>query len=128
VRFNYFHFINHLKLSIARKNFSFLVVVNIQTVKLMSLFQKLNIIRGFYKVSSNKYVVFNSWNTLTPNSIKIKSYSRSSSPIKFKLDTLKVLKKHTFRSFIVLNTTKGILTHQEALRHKVSGSLICIIL
>jgi len=49
-------------------------------------------------------------------------------PIKLQLNSLKILKTQTFNSHLILNTSKGILTHKEAVTAKVGGTLICTIL
>ena len=57
----------------------------------------------------------------------IKIHYRGLNPIKLKVSALKLLKTRTFTSYLILNTPKGVLTHQEALQASVGGTLLCTI-
>jgi len=124
---NYTYLINHLKLNIARKNYFFDIKVNNKILKLIKVFYKLNIIRRFVLITPYKYRIYTTWFDRHTNVLNLKNYSRASNPIRVRLESLTILKTNTYNSYLILSTSKGILTHQEALYHKVGGFLICII-
>lgn len=124
---NYTYLINHLKLNIARKNYFFDIKVNNKILKLIKVFHKLNIIRRFVLVTPYKYRIYTAWFDRYSSVLNLKNYSRASNPIRIKLQSLNILKTNTYNSYLILSTSKGILTHHEAISNKVGGFLICTI-
>jgi len=124
---NYTYLINHLKLNIARKNYFFDIKVNNKILKLIKVFYKLNIIRRFVLLTPYKYRIYTTWFDRYSSILNLKNYSRTSNPIRIRLNSLNILKTNTYNSYLILSTPKGILTHQEAIHYKVGGFLICII-
>ena len=124
---DYAYFINHLKLNIARKNYFFDVKVNRKVTRLIKILYKLNVIRRFVIITPYKYRIYTSWFDRNSNALKLKNYSRALNPIRLKLRSLNILKFNTYNSYLILSTSKGLLTHQEAIKEKVGGFLICTI-
>ena len=124
---NYTYFINHLKLNIARKNYFFDIKVNNKILKLIKVLYKLNIIRRFVLITPYKYRIYTSWFDKHSSLLNLKNYSRTSNPIRIRLQSLNILKTNTHNSYLILSTSKGLLTHQEAIQYKVGGFLICTI-
>jgi ribosomal protein S8 len=58
----------------------------------------------------------------------IKVYSRAFNPIRISFKALLVLTTNTYASHLILNTPKGLITHREAIRHRVGGVLVAVIL
>jgi len=112
----------------SRKNFFFDVNVNNNLLNFISLLYKLNVIRRFIKITPKTYRIFTSWRDKHSTSIFIKLHNRGLNPIKLKLASLQILTTQTFNSHLILNTSKGVLTHKEAINAKVGGTLICTIL
>jgi ribosomal protein S8 len=124
---NFVHFFNHLKLTVARKAFFFDIFVNKNLLNLLNLLYKLNVIRRFSKITPKKYRIFPMWRDTYSTSTSIKLHYRALNPIKLNLKALYLLKMSTFNSHILLNTPKGVLTHNEAILARVGGTLICTI-
>lgn len=59
---------------------------------------------------------------------KITIYSRAFNPIRISFKALLVLTTNTYASHLILNTPKGLITHREAIRHRVGGILVAVIL
>jgi ribosomal protein S8 len=55
----------------------------------------------------------------------IKNYYKLKRPIYLKLQALQYLTLSLKQSTFILETSKGVITHQEALKLKVGGVLIC---
>ena len=124
---NFVHFFNHLKLNIARKSFFFDICVNNSILTLLNILYKLNVIRRFTKLTLKTYRIFPTWRDTYSTSNSIKLHYRSLNPIKLSLKSLRLLKTHSFNSHILVNTSKGLLTHNEAIVAGVGGTLICTI-
>ena len=59
---------------------------------------------------------------------EIKTISKGSRPVFFKVKDIEIfIQKDNFKSVLILSTTKGLLTHSQALKLKVGGEAICII-
>jgi ribosomal protein S8 len=127
MKLDYIYVINHLKLNIARKTYFFDIRVTRQILLFLKVLYNLNVIRRFVHTSNTTCRVYISWFGKTNNSLNLKLYSRSSSPIRIKLNSLKILRTNTYNSHLILNTSKGILTHQDAIKFGVGGLIICII-
>lgn len=59
---------------------------------------------------------------------EIKVLSKGSRKIFFKLSDIdQFIKKDNFKGVLILSTTKGLLTHSQALKLKLGGEAICLI-
>lgn len=126
-KLDYTYLINHLKLNIARKNYFFDIKVNVKLLGLINLLHKLNIIRRFVLITPFKYRIYTNWFDKQASILKLKNYNRALNPIRIKLQALTILNQHTYNSQLILSTSKGLLTHHEAIKAKVGGFLVCSI-
>ena len=58
----------------------------------------------------------------------VKLVSTPSKIFTIKLDTLRVIQISIGQAVMILETTKGLLTHREALKLKISGRILCVLL
>ena len=59
---------------------------------------------------------------------EIQTISRGSRKVYFKLnDVDQYIRKDNFKGILILSTTKGLLTHSQALKLKLGGEAICLI-
>ena len=59
---------------------------------------------------------------------EIEIISKGSRKVFFKLaDIDEYIKKDNFKGVLILSTTKGLITHSQALRLKLGGEAICLI-
>ena len=124
---NYIYVLNHLKINIAQKNYYFDLKVVPNAKQMLQILYSLGIIRRFYRLHSTWYRVYPAWRSSTSAYKRIKVYSHTKNPLLIKLKALKILKHNVGGSNLVLNTTRGIITHQQALKLKLGGHLICIV-
>ncbi len=124
---NYIYFANHLKIAIAKRNFVFNVTVNEKVLSLVRMFLKINIIRRIEKLTPKTYRIYISWYNNQPKLKSLIFYSLGAHPLRLSYSALLVLKTHTFKSNIILSTSKGLLTHHEAIKYHLGGILVCII-
>lgn len=127
LQFNYSYLINHLKINTARRTYFFDIFVTPQVLSLLFILQELNVIRRFSRITQSKYRIFPSWSAKNPAYTRIKMFSRSTNPITIRWKALTILQHNTGNSSLILSTPKGLITHQEAIRQKTGGHLICLI-
>lgn len=124
---NYTFFINHLKINIAKKRYFFDVLTNAKILNLINVLYRINVVRRFVRLRGNKYRIYLTWFDKHSNPFTLKTVNRSHNFVRIKARSLKILANHTLTSHLILSTSKGLITHQEALKHKVGGFLICTI-
>ena len=122
---SYTYVISHLKLGLARKAFFFPLFLTKPVLNLLRVFKKLNLIRRFQVMKNATCRVFPTYNkSLLPISV-LKHYYRLNRPIYLKVQALKLLNLSLKQSTFILETSKGLLTHNEALQCRVGGVLVC---
>ena len=124
---NYVYFANHLKMAIARRNFVFSIAINEKVLRLMRMFLKINIIRRIEKLTPKTYRIYISWYN---NHTRLKSlvfYSLGAHPLRLSHAALLLLNTHTHNSHVILSTSRGLLTHREALKYRLGGIIVCIV-
>jgi len=127
--------INFIKISIQNRNFIIEYKKSQLLLDISKCLLRLQLINGFFEKNNKLYIIFK-YNTLGENLIKdIKmEYKRPFEKI-FKLKYLQsktfnkkyILKEGSKNSFFLLTTTKGILTHQEAIKNKVGGKVLLLL-
>jgi ribosomal protein S8 len=120
-------FTNHLKISISSRNFFFDIRYITQIKPMLQLLKRLNIVSRFIFLSNKIIRVFPNWVGDRSTLKKIRFFQKKT-PLSLTLKSLIILNTHTFNSYIILSTSKGLLTHKEALRLKTGGTLLCVIL
>tara|TARA_B100000795_G_scaffold121608_1_gene90512 strand:- start:409 stop:879 length:471 start_codon:yes stop_codon:yes gene_type:complete len=123
----YVYLLNQLKFAVAKKNYFFTIRASVKMKPLLILFYKLNIIRRFTFKSSSLCYVFPNY-TRTNKPIRyIKNYYRSVNPIFLKKHSLLLMRRSLGAATMVLETSYGVITHQNALTLGVGGILVFII-
>lgn len=123
----YAYTINHLKIALARKALYFVIQNNRQTRKLLTLLRDLNLLRRFYRISDTHLKVYPRYNKKSRYTMSIKNYYRNNTHLFVKYQALRVLHLSTMASTFILDTSKGLITHQRALDLKIGGVLVCFI-
>lgn len=121
------YFLNHFKIATAKKNLYFDIYITKRSFSIFQIFYKLNLIRRFVKLTATKYRIYPTYtlSKLTPR--KIKTYLKSSHYLTISFKILQLLNLNLPSSYIILETSKGIITHKEALNYKVGGRLLLCI-
>ena len=122
---SYTYVISHLKLGLARKSFFFSIFLTQPVLNFLRILKKQNLIRRFQIMKNSTCRVFPTYNkSLLPISI-VKHYYKLNRPIYLKVQALKLLSMSLKQSTFILETSKGLVTHNEALRLNVGGVLVC---
>ena len=125
-------FVSQLKINTAKKVVSFETFLTEQSFKLAKILKSRNIIQSiellkpdqgkgaFCRVYPNHSLLINTNN-------RLKLYSRNTPHLTLSFHGLKLLSYGCGDSTIVLETTRGLITHQEALTYKIGGELFAFI-
>ena len=126
---SYAFLINHINLLIISKRRSATLRYNTKSFRLLMVLQKLGYINSSLIVSKNKKLI-----KISPFFYKkltfFKGISLVSTPSKIftiKVKTLKTLNTSIGSTLVILETSKGIITHKDAMRLNVGGKLLCIL-
>ena len=123
----YTNFLNQLKLASLQRQIGFLCVIPTRVKPLLRLLVSLNVLRRFYRLRGQQYRVHPAYTRSRRYARKIKTYLRSSGKLRMTLKAIQTLNIHTPHTYYVLETSQGIMTHKEALRHSVGGNLLLIV-
>ena len=100
-------------------------------LKILCLFKKLGVLNSYLlvnhtcKLSKVKISPFFYKNSSFFKNVKV--VTTPSKRFNIKLKTLQIICKSVGESIIILETSKGILTHKEALKLRVSGKVLLVL-
>jgi ribosomal protein S8 len=125
-------FISQLKIQTAKKSLYFDVYLTTESVKLARILKAKGIIRVMKPFSRSyakglKYRVFPNHTLLTNTNTRVALFSRNTPHLTVSLNGLKLIDYGCGNSTLLLETPKGLMTHQEALIHKTGGELFAYI-
>lgn len=120
-------------MNVAQKNIYFDMLVTKKILPILSLFYRLNIIRRFYFLKQQQHFiqkvrVFPFYSRLQAYGANLKLHFRKTHPMTIKLRALKLLARRSGVSSLILNTSCGLITHHEALRLGIGGTLVYTLL
>lgn len=127
----YAYVVNHFNILNSKRLKSKKIVKNKKTIKLVKSLYYNGVISNFTISKSNdrQYVIFNSpyyGNFTYFSSIRLVSTPSRAHYISIK--ALKLASKSIGTSLIFLETTKGVITHIEALKFNITGRILCVVL
>lgn len=130
IKYNsYAYLVNHINILTSSKQRWALIVFNKKLLRLLILFKRLGFINSSLIVSKkNKRLKLTPF--LYKNSTFFKGVRLISTPSKafiIKLKSLRLLNQSLRESLLILETSRGILTHKEALKLRVGGRLLCVL-
>jgi len=125
-------FISQLKIQTAKKSLYFDIHLTTESVKLAQILKSKNIISTIKPFSCRyargvKYRIFPNHTLLTNSNARVALFSRNTPHISISLGGLKLLDYGCGSSTLVLETPRGLMTHQEALTYKTGGELFAYI-
>ena len=121
------HFLNRLNLGSSGRRLYFDIQLTSKTKTLASLLKSLNVLRRYHKLQNDTYRIFPSYTRYRRHARPIKTYARVNGRIRLTLNSLRLLNINSPHSYYVLETSKGLMTHKDALRRKTGGLLLLII-
>lgn len=126
------HLLSQLKINTAKRNFFFKISLGFKDLEMLRLLISKGVIRRFYKIHQtvqgrNLYMVHPNYTQLGNSNLRLVLFTRNADHITVTLRALHLLNKATGSSSFIIKTDRGILTHQEALRLRVGGVLLCFV-
>lgn len=118
------HFLNHYKIATSKKRLYFDVRVTSRSISLLKLFFDLNLVRRYAALSEHSYRVYPNYTYTKRYARQFDSYLKSNHYLILSINILRVVNRNLPASYLVLETDRGVMTHKEALRHKIGGRLI----
>ena len=102
--------------------------------KSLILFKKIGLLNSYYIYASifknttiKKIKVSPFFYKDSPFFKKVSLVSSPSKTFSIKLKTLRIVAQSLGTTIVILETSKGLLTHREALRHKIGGKILFVI-
>ena len=121
------HFLNQLKLGSSGRRLYFDVQIPTAVKPLVLLLQELNLVRRFHRLNQNMYRVFPTYSRYRKSSRQVTFYTKISGRIRLSLKSLRILNINSPHSYYILETSRGLMTHKEALKLGQGGLLLLII-
>ena len=124
----YAYVLSQLNMNIAKRKLFVDLYITKKGLRLIELLEKLNLIKSFYKINKTIFRI----NFLYTRNYKLKRslflYLRKGDSLHLTLKSIKILNLNMRFSYLLLETDKGLLTHKEAIYHKVGGRLLLSVL
>ena len=129
INYSHAYFLNQLKLGSSARRFFFDAHVSTAVKPLVRLLQSLNVIRRFHLVdaTTSTYRVFPAYSRYRKQSRGISLYTRTSGRINLSYQAVRLLDRNSPHSHYVLETSVGILSHKDAVKLRIGGSLLMIV-
>ena len=125
---SYSDFLNQFLLCSFKKRLYAEMRLTTRSKQLARLFLTLNLLRRIKKVNSDTWRFFPTYGRGRRYGRMIKVFNLTSSKKTLSLRALQILNINCPFSYYVIETNQGIMTHKDALKHKLGGFLICVIL
>lgn len=124
----YCNFLNLLKLAYIF-NFDYIIIIFVKKILvLLSFLLKFNYI-SYYKIinSNNIIIYFKSKTSSIAKWDSLKTFYRQSNYIYLSFYNLKKFYNYDNNSMLFLSTSKGIITHKNAIKNRIGGKLIFLL-
>ena len=125
---DYLQIISHIQMHSSKKDLFFTVRVTSKGLTLLTLLEKLSVVRSYYKLGAGNYRVFLFYSRNYKTKRQIRLYARKTNDLQLSLASLRMLNFLTPTSCFVIETSKGLMTHKEALMVRTGGKLVAVIL
>jgi ribosomal protein S8 len=128
----YLNLLAQLKINIAKKNLFFKISISKHEIQMLRLLTQKGIVRRFFKlhpttVNRELYLVYPNHTLLSDSNLRLVIFNKNADHLTITLNALKIINLASGASSYILKTDKGLLTHQDAIKHKVGGVLLCLI-
>ena len=125
----YAYIFNQLQISAKGRRYSFNVRLTKAIKPVLRLLQALNVVRRFHRFAkgSNIYRVFPTYSRFRKSGRTLRVYTSKRGRVTLSYQSLRLLNFNCPNSYYILETSKGIITHKDAIRHKQGGLLLAIL-
>lgn len=125
----YAYIFNQLQISAKGKRYSFNVRLTKAVKPVLRLLQTLNVVRRFHRFEKggNIYRVFPTYSRFRKSGRTLKVYTAKRGRVNLSYHSLRLLNFNCPSSYYILETTKGVITHKDAIRYRQGGLLLAIL-
>lgn len=121
---------NHVNITLARKLLKTTIIYTKKTIRLINVLHRIGVLKNYLVIRKGKsrfirFTIFFYKNTTYYHNIRL--ISTPSKRFFISLKALSKLKYATKNSIYILSTSKGVITHDEAIEKKIGGVLLCAI-
>lgn len=123
---SYINFINTFKQNyLAKKKYYYFNNINNKTKSILYKFIELGLIKNTQFINESCIKIYPTYSNEQRIFTNLKILYKPSQKKNINIRTLKKLKKYKYNYFIILLTTKGLLTNIEALNNNIGGIILC---
>jgi ribosomal protein S8 len=124
---SYSYFLNQLKLGSSKRSLYFDARITTKTKPLASLLLSLNVLRRFHKINDETYRIFPSYTRYRKHARLFKAYPRINGRVVLRKRAIQILNNLSPHTYYILETSRGLVTHKDALRLGTGGLLLLIV-
>lgn len=121
------YILNLININKLRKNLYFFLLFTVKNYQFVKILKKFNVIHDFRLIKKNKFVYIKITLFFYKNNIvcyNFKIITRPSKIFNISYNSLVLLSKKTNSSIFLISTSKGILSHKEAILQKKGGMVL----
>ena len=121
------YIINLININKLRKNLYFFLLFTVKNYQFVKILKKFNVIHDFRLIKKNKFVYIKITLFFYKNNIicyNFKIITRPAKIFNISYNSLVLLSKKTNSSIFLISTSKGILSHKEAILQKKGGMVL----
>ena len=121
------YIINLININKLRKNLYFFLLFTVKNYQFVKILKKFNVIHDFRLIKKNKFVYIKITLFFYKNNIicyNFKIITRPAKIFNISYNSLVLLSKKTNSSIFFISTSKGILSHKEAILQKKGGMVL----
>ena len=119
--------ISHINLSLKRRNKKIHLRFSNKNLLLIRILYKLNVINSYVNLQNLYIVVSPTFFKNSPFFSQVKQVSSAKKSFYVSNRSLRLISKSIANSFVLLETSSGVLTHTEAIKLNVGGKIVCVI-
>jgi ribosomal protein S8 len=121
------YILNLININKLRKNLYFFLLFTVKNYQFVKILKKFNVIHDFRLIKKNRFVYIKITLFFYKNNIvcyNFKIITRPSKIFNISYNSLVLLSKKTNSSIFLISTSKGILSHKEAILQKKGGMVL----
>jgi ribosomal protein S8 len=123
----YFNFFNILKLHVTNKKLFLTTFFSIKILNVIKILKLINAVRSYYIIKkNNKFFIkiYFFYYKQLPILTGLKLLATPSKVFLVSYKSLQLIQKKTLNSIFLIHTSKGIITHTQALQLKIGGRFL----
>lgn len=119
--------VSHINLSLKRRNKKICLKFTNRNLLLVRILYKLNVINSYVNLQNSYIAVSPTFFKNSPFFSQIKQVSSAKKSFYVSNQSLKLISKSLANSFVLVETSSGVITHVEAIKLNVGGKIVCVI-